>query len=175
MSRTAVKTRDTPKPGAVTAGCDRCGEQFVTDESTAYDADQNDEDLLCKACENGQPAPPSKVLEQPEIDAIREDVLYRDSVGPDAEPPVEASVPDSVGFGDLDKMSFVEVSVSKGTTSLGPVTVALGDTGDRGLSLPVSLEPSTAIYDEAVQDAIVSALSRRTQLLIDLKGTEGDR
>jgi hypothetical protein len=174
MSRTAVKTRDTPRPGAVSVSCDNCGGQFVTDESTAYNADQRDEDLLCKACENGQPAPPSKALEQPEIDAIREDVLYRDGVGPDAEPPVEASVPDDIGVGDFASNETVEVELSKGTKSLGSIEVSV-DYGDRGLYLPVSLEPSTAIYDEAVQDAIVSALSRRTQLLIDLKGTEGDR
>jgi|GEM_PF-6197626 len=169
MSRAAVNTADTPRPGAVSVTCDNCGGQFTTDETAAYTAEQNDEDLLCKPCENGQPAPPSKALEQPEIDAIREDLQYSEGVGPDAEPPVEAAVPDSVGFGDLARMSFVEVELSKGTKSLGPVTVSVGDVGDRGLYLSVSLAPSTAVYTEEVQDAIVSALSNRTQLLIDLE------
>jgi len=56
MSRAALNTRDTPRPGAVSVTCDNCGGQFLTDETTAYNADQNDEDLLCKPCENGQPA-----------------------------------------------------------------------------------------------------------------------
>ena len=175
MSRAALNTRDTPRPGAVSVTCDNCGGQFLTDETTAYSADQNNEDLLCKPCENGQPAPPSKALEEPEIDAIREDLQYRDGVGPDAEPPVEASLPDLTGFDDLASMSFVDVELSKGTESLGTITVSLGDVDDGGLYLPVSLDPSTAIYSEAVQDAIVSTLSRATQLLIDLEGTEDSR
>ena len=169
MSRAALNTADTPRPGAVGVTCDNCGGQFTTDETTAYNADQNDEDLLCAPCKNGQPAPPSKALEEPEIDAIREDLQYREGVGPDAEPPVKAAVPDSVGSGDFARMSFVEVELSKGTESLGSITVSLGDVGDRGLYLPVSLAPSTAVYTDEVQDAIVSALSLRTQLLIDLE------
>jgi hypothetical protein len=175
MSRTALNTRDTPHPGAVSVSCDNCGGQFVTDETTAHHADQHDEDLLCKPCENGQPAPPSKALEQPEIDAIREDVLYRDSVGPDAEPPLEVSIPDSVGAGDLVTMDFVEVELNKGTKSLGTVTVSLGDTDDGDLYLPISLQPSTDLYDEDVQDAIHSALSLRTQLLLTLENPGADR
>ncbi|WP_241244171.1 MULTISPECIES: hypothetical protein [Haloarcula] len=62
MSRAAVNTADTPRPGAVSVTCDNCGGRFTTDETTAYTADQNDEDLLCKPCKNGQPAPPSKGL-----------------------------------------------------------------------------------------------------------------
>jgi len=168
MSRTALNTADTPRPETVSVTCDNCGGGFLTDETTAYSADQNDEDLLCAPCENGQPAPPSEALEEPEIDAIHEDLQYREGVGPDAEPPVEASVPDSVSSSDLAGMSFVEVELSKGTESLGTITVSLGDVGDRGLYLPISLEPSTAVYTEAVQDAVVSALSLRTQLLLTL-------
>ena len=56
MSRTALNTFDTPRPRAVTVTCDNYGSGFVTDETTAYGADQNDEDLLCKPCESGQPA-----------------------------------------------------------------------------------------------------------------------
>jgi hypothetical protein len=56
MSRTTLNTRGTPRPGAVTVICDNCVGGFVTDEMTAYGADQNDEDLLCKPCENGQSA-----------------------------------------------------------------------------------------------------------------------
>jgi hypothetical protein len=169
MSRTALNTRDTPRPGAVSVTCDNCGGQFTTDETTAYNAHENDEDLLCKPCGNGQPAPPSKALEEPEIDAIREDLQYSEGVGPDAEPPVEVAVPGSVGSGDFARMSFVEVELSKGTESPGTITVSLGDVGDRGLYLPVSLEPSTAVYTEEVQDAVVSALSLRTQLLLTLE------
>jgi len=169
MSRAAIKTADRPHPEAVTVTCNRCGGGFVTDEATAYKAEQNDEDLLCKPCENGHPAPPSEALEQPEIDAIREDLQYREGLGPDAEPPIEVSVPDSLGFGDLARQSFVGVEVSKGTESLGPVTVSVGEVEDSGLYLPVSLEPSTAIYAGEVKEATVSALSKRTQLLIDLE------
>jgi hypothetical protein len=169
MSRAALNTADTPSPGAVSVTCDHCGGRFTTDETTAYNAEQNDEDLLCEPCKNGQPAPPSKALEQPEIDAIREDLQYREGVGPDAEPPVEATVPDLIGFGDLARLTFVELELDKGTESLGTVTVALGDVADGGLYLPVSLEPSTAVYTDEVQEAVVSALSKRTQLLIDLE------
>jgi hypothetical protein len=169
MSRTALNTRDTPHPETVTVTCDNCGGRFPTDETTAYSADQNNDPLLCAPCENGQPAPPSQALEQPEVDAIREDMLYRDGVGPDSEPPVEASVPELVVFGDLARLSFVEVELSKGTKSLGSVTVSVGEVGDRGLYLPVSLDPSTTVYTDEVQDAILSALSLRTQLLITVE------
>ncbi len=175
MSRAAVNTRDTPRPGAVSVTCDNCGGQFLTDETTAYNADQNNEDLLCKPCKNGQPAPPSKALEKPEIDAIREDLQYRDGVGPDAEPPVEASLPDLTGFDDLASMSFVEVELSKGTESLGTITVTIGDVDESGLYLSVSLDPSPAVYTDEVTDAIMSALSLRTQLLLTLDDTEGGR
>ncbi|WP_434531532.1 hypothetical protein ACODNH_21280 (plasmid) [Haloarcula sp. NS06] len=171
MSRTAVNTRDTPRPGAVTVSCDNCGGQFTTDESTAYQADQRDEDLLCKPCKNGQPAPPSKALEDPEIDAIREDLQYN-GLGPDAEPPIEANAPDNLDVGGCP--SVVEVELTKGTKSLGTIEVSL-DYENRGLYLPVSLEPSTAIYDEAVQDAVVSGLSLQTQHAIRLKDPEEDR
>lgn len=167
MSRHMLRSRDTPSPEAVTVTCDNCGGSFTTDESAAYSADQRDEDILCKGCENGQPAPPSEALEDPEIDAIRDD-LARGGVGPDAEPPIEVSLSDHIGFGDLPRLSYVEAELSKGTESLGTITVALGDVEDGGLYLPVSLEPATAVYTDEVQDAVVSELSRRTQLLIEL-------
>ncbi|MFY4814628.1 hypothetical protein ACOJIV_18320 [Haloarcula sp. AONF1] len=124
MSRTAVTTRDTPRPGAVTVTCDNCGGGFVTDESTARQADQHDEDLLCKPCKNGQPAPPSEALEEPEIDAIRED-LQHTGVGPDAEPPVEASVPDSIGFGDLETDAVAHRPRRHGGRSMNSADVEL--------------------------------------------------
>ena len=153
MSRTALNTRDTPRPKVVTVARNNCGGQFTTDETTAYAADQNDEVLLFKPCQNDQPARPLKPLEQPEIDAIREDMLYRDAVGQDAEPPVEASVPESVAFGDLARLSFVEVELNKGTELLGPITVSVEDVRDGGLRLTVSLKLSTSIYTREIQTA----------------------
>lgn len=82
---------------------------------------------------------------------------------------VEASVPDSIGFGDIAKMNSIEMTASKRTESLGTIMVSLGNVGDRGLCLPVSLDLSRVIYNDEVQNAIVSALSNRTQLLLDIE------
>jgi len=173
MSRRAPPAQRSPSPAAVTVTCDNCGGQFTTSESTAFNASQRNEDLLCKPCENGQPAPPSKALEEPEIDAIREDLQYRDGVGPDAEPPVEATLPEFSS--DLASQSEVEVELTKGTESLGTVTVAIGDLDEGGPYLSASIEPSADIYTDEVTDEIMSALSLGTQLLLTFDSTEGNR
>lgn len=90
MNRRTRSPQHSHSPAAVIVTCDDCGGQFTIDETTAYNADQSGDNLLCKPRKNGQPVSPSKALKDPEVDAIHEDPQCRDGVGPDAEPPVEA-------------------------------------------------------------------------------------
>jgi len=157
---------DTMNPDLVGVTCDGCGERFQTDETTAYRHDQRNEPLLCSRCENGgREAPLSRELENPQVDAVRDE--WKGLVGPDAEPDISASLPDGLEFGELAGKNSVPLVVKKGTKTLGSVTVR--PVAVDGLSLKVTISPGLAMLDDDVGEAIISALSRSTQLLIDVQ------
>ena len=158
---------DTQPAHEVTVTCDGCGEPFTTDEDTALDADRRGTDLHCNQCEgDGRSAPPQAALEDPTVDAVHDD--SHTEVGPDAEPDVEAILNTQIGFGELADFERVEAGLRRGTDSLGTITVRPGEAN--GLHLSVRLNPSPAVLSDEAVDAIVSTLSRHTQLLIDVEG-----
>ena len=132
--RNAAFIGDTVNPELVGVSCQRCGESFTTDETTAMAADQGETELLCDDCEaGGQPAPSQTALEEPAIDAVHDDL----GVGPDAEPPIEASVPDHIGFNELADNPEFRITLTKGTDEIG--TVLLRVLGVDGIYLRVRL------------------------------------
>ena len=157
---------DTQPPHEVRVRCDACGKQFTTDEDTALEADRQGTDLRCSQCEDGRrQAPPQAAFENPTVDAVHDNL--HGEVGPDAEPDVEAILGSHIGFGELTDFDHIKMGLRRGTESLGSISVRLGDVD--GLSLPVRLNPSPEALDDEAVEAIVSTLSRHTQLLIDLE------
>ena len=158
--------RDTHAPHEVTVRCGGCGQSFITSEDAALDADRRGLDLRCSRCRGERQAPPQAALEDPTVDAVHDDL--NSEVGPDAEPDVKATLGRHVGFGELTKYVDLEVSLSRGTESLGTVTARPGKAN--GLYLSVRLNPGPAALSDEAVDAIVSTLSLHTQLLIDVEG-----
>lgn len=166
MSRHDTPFGDTVNPDLVSVTCDRCGDGFTTDEGTARRADLNGEQLWCDSCSNAGPnAPPELALDEPRVEDVRDDVGTE--VGPDAKPPLEAALPATVGFGELAGRREVTVGLSRGTESLGTVTAR--PTGVDGQYLTVEVTPSLTLLTNDAREAIVSALSKRTQLLINVE------
>jgi len=155
---------DTINPELVRVSCEGCGDSFTTNESTAYAADQNGDDLLCDDCEaGGQPAPPQAALEEPPIDAVHDDL----GVGPDAEPELEATIPDRVGFNEIVENPEFRITLTKGTEEIG--TILLRVLGAQDRFLRVRLNPGPEALSEAAVAAIITVLSRHTNLLIKVE------